>query len=634
MTTMVDPTWVQQAFQGFADDAAPATATAISAAANVNFTRRASTIWQLRFRIAQTAATANQNNVVAFKLKHQVNGTGGFTDVPAQSSSGTKVRYANSANLADGDSIATGNFRLGAGTGTAVAGECNEDANTDTITFPIAGSASYTELVFALEWGTTISHLDTIEFHVYLSTDVALNTYTFTPTVRYNNTGAPIEVPRSLITGGGGDYTLLSSWESSEQRDLVAVDEIAALECQAGAITDNVGVGGWASDATRFPWIRAASGHEHGGLASAGFSVTDSAADIIRNGAIGTRITGIVILPTNNRSAVITTDTSGAWTVRVNGCVINGGGTSTGFGVRQASSTSTTYAWNNIIYGFKGASNGHGISCTATALYAYNNTVVDCRIGIAQTGGTLRPKNNITQDCSSACFVGTMTDSATNISSDTSSPETGLRSINLDFVNHAGADFHLAATDTEAIGAGTDLSADADNPFDDDIDGDTRPANVWDIGADELVAAAANELSGTPSAQPADASGTMAAVASASGTPSATTATADGVMQHVSPVAGTPQAATATSDGTLQALIQLGGAPTAERAVSAGTLAALASMAGAVAAERAASAGAVGVVVSMAGAVQASTAEVFGGRMDDGTVLDTDGFFGSDEWWI
>lgn len=148
------------------------------------------------------------------------------------------------------------------------------------------------------------------------------------------------------------------------------------------------------------------------------------------------------------------------------------------------------------------------------------------------------------------------------------------------------------------------------------------------------AAVGANELSGAPSAQPTDASGTMAAVASASGAPSATTATADGVMQHVSLVAGTPQAAAATSDGTLQALIQLDGTSTAEPATSAGTLTALVSMAGSAAAERAASAGAVGVVVSMAGAVQASTAEVFGGRMDDGTVLDTDGFFGSDEWWI
>lgn len=167
------------------------------------------------------------------------------------------------------------------------------------------------------------------------------------------------------------------------------------------------------------------------------------------------------------------------------------------------------------------------------------------------------------------------------------------------------------------------------------------PVTRWDLYSPRrtfvfvpAAAVGANELSGAPSTQPADASGTMAAVASASGTPSATTATADGVMQHVSPVAGAPQAAAATSDGTLQALIQLGGTSTAEPATSAGTLTALVSMAGAAAAERATSAGAAGVVVSMSGAVQASTAEVFGGRMDDGTSQPLDGFFGSDEWWI
>ena len=45
------------------------------------------------------------------------------------------------------------------------------------------------------------------------------------------------------------------------------------------------------------------------------------------------------------------------------------------------------------------------------------------------------------------------------------------------------------ATDTEAIGAGTDLSADANMPFSTDIDGGPRTPGAWDIGADQRAVA-------------------------------------------------------------------------------------------------------------------------------------------------
>ena len=57
------------------------------------------------------------------------------------------------------------------------------------------------------------------------------------------------------------------------------------------------------------------------------------------------------------------------------------------------------------------------------------------------------------------------------------------------FANAAVADLHLDATASSQIrGAGVDLSADPIVPFSDDIDGDTRPPGVWDIGADQWTA--------------------------------------------------------------------------------------------------------------------------------------------------
>ncbi|MCK4945283.1 MAG: hypothetical protein KAS59_03365, partial [Alphaproteobacteria bacterium] len=52
------------------------------------------------------------------------------------------------------------------------------------------------------------------------------------------------------------------------------------------------------------------------------------------------------------------------------------------------------------------------------------------------------------------------------------------------FINEAGDDFHLSLTDTAAKDSGTDLSADANISFSNDIDSEVR-SDAYDIGADE-----------------------------------------------------------------------------------------------------------------------------------------------------
>jgi len=54
------------------------------------------------------------------------------------------------------------------------------------------------------------------------------------------------------------------------------------------------------------------------------------------------------------------------------------------------------------------------------------------------------------------------------------------------FVDAANDDYHLDSADAGAKGFGTDLSADADYPFDWDVDGDTR-GTTWDIGFDQIT---------------------------------------------------------------------------------------------------------------------------------------------------
>ena len=71
-------------------------------------------------------------------------------------------------------------------------------------------------------------------------------------------------------------YTTLVSWESSEQRNLISLDEVAIIECYNDP---NLGtqsyttVIGWTTDATRNIIIRAAEGHECNGLFGSAYTI-------------------------------------------------------------------------------------------------------------------------------------------------------------------------------------------------------------------------------------------------------------------------------------------------------------------------------------------------------------------------
>lgn len=292
------------------------------------------------------------------------------------------------------------------------------------------------------------------------------------------------EVIHTLKTSGG-DYSSIDAWEADQQRDLVAADEIAVLECYSGEYDDNgTTIAGWTTDGTRYVEIRAASGQEHGGLASAGVRITSTSLRTfnLQNAA---RLIGLVLLPTNNKGGVASAGAGGTDIV-LSGCVINGGGANQSTGIIIGNQTGDEWVINNnIVYGFDGVG-GEGIvhNVTGTTAHIYNNTVVGNTRGIVQGAGTCRLKNNIVQDSTGNDFTGSFTDTEKNISSDATSPQVGLRNIDLAFEDADNDDYHLAANDSDARGAGVDLSADSNFAFSDDIDGQDRV--TWDIGADEF----------------------------------------------------------------------------------------------------------------------------------------------------
>ena len=166
-------------------------------------------------------------------------------------------------------------------------------------------------------------------------------------------------------------------------------------------------------------------------------------------------------------------------------------------GIYQYNHGGSLLAWDNIIYGF-----GGGIyerihqskelwSCTTTP----SATVATRGIYLQGAGlGNYRVANNLVQGGTGAdyTFSGFTPDySATNLSSDATSPQVALRSKTVSFVG--AADFHLSPVDVEAKNQGTDLSADPVLAVLNDIDGQVRQV-AWDIGADDADGTTAVKL--------------------------------------------------------------------------------------------------------------------------------------------
>lgn len=124
MTTRT-PTWVEQDYRFYRDDAAQGSNTALAAlntAATVNIGQN----FRLVVNVGDTN-NANSGNSTAWKLQFRI-GTGSWTDVGAA----TAVRYATSAYVTDGTQYTT--QRLGSITGSTYTNTYNEFDSNNTLT--------------------------------------------------------------------------------------------------------------------------------------------------------------------------------------------------------------------------------------------------------------------------------------------------------------------------------------------------------------------------------------------------------------------------------------------------------------------------------------------------------------------
>src|SRR3989339_1134395 len=203
-----------------------------------------------------------------------------------------------------------------------------------------------------------------------------------------------------------------------------------------------------------------------------------------------TRIEGLQIDAVNSNGIFSNAPYSGRGQI-VNGNIIRGSGaTGIRYGIVWTGTASDVMVINNIIYGFD-YSGSYGMKLDqAFGTYfpcVYNNTVYGCATGIQQDADAYY-SNNISYGNTTDYTLTSKAGSTNNLSKDATATGTNAKTNKtLIFVDSANKDFHLYGTDTDAITAGADLHADANYPFNTDIDGETRTVGAWDIGADKFL---------------------------------------------------------------------------------------------------------------------------------------------------
>jgi len=320
-----------------------------------------------------------------------------------------------------------------------------------------------------------------------------------------------IEVVHTIGTGGGRDYSSISAWESDQDRDLVAADEIAVAECyNDGLMTDTITLYNWTTDAAHYIKIYAPQSERHNGTKDTGFTLTvSSAQNIIRIKQKHVRIEGIAFKAYNDGTTMkcIYIESQSSADIRISHCLFY----SEVAGPAYNSKGIHLYygngfkIWNNFFFNLGKAIHSEA----ATDVNAENNTAFDCYMCYQLASNSLNNVfiNNIGFTHSSTSFYQRTwfaagsdynidnTSTSTYQAPGTNSLHNKVPADNLVDVTRGTADLHIKANVVDVIDAGT---ASVNIVFTDDIDGDSRLQGVgWDMGADEYVASGPSQVEKT-----------------------------------------------------------------------------------------------------------------------------------------
>ncbi|MDP7320341.1 MAG: hypothetical protein QF441_07005 [Bacteriovoracaceae bacterium] len=170
-------------------------------------------------------------------------------------------------------------------------------------------------------------------------------------------------------------------------------------------------------------------------------------------------------------------------------------GSGAAFWAEQTQNTNAKiYFYNNLAYdnttGPMACFGAHHLAGASTNVYFYNNTAVNCSHGFESLFGTtkIHMANNIAANNTINDFnAAALESSATNISSDATSPNASLRSLAVTFSNVSEDDYRLTPDSFLAKDQGSDLSS--LSFFNKDVIENQRGQDgSWDIGFHEAPA--------------------------------------------------------------------------------------------------------------------------------------------------
>jgi hypothetical protein len=290
------------------------------------------------------------------------------------------------------------------------------------------------------------------------------------PSARRVPTNETIETYNSA---GGANYTSFATWEALRDVDLVATTTSYGLRVTGvGPHNTSASVSGSVSNSIYWRRVFADPSVKHTGSPGTGASFINGSAATFSLAEEYSQLQDIEVTTSAapGNVDIFRLNSNGAAII---GCIASD---YVDDGAVSLNTTGIVYAIDCLfvrgINAIKDSSTG--------SLYARNVTIKTMS-GQGVQGDGVIAINCITQGCVTAGYHAAV--STTTCLSDDA---TGDIQATLTFVDADNDNYRLTASDTAAIGSGTDLSAAATYPFDDDIVGETRVA-PWDIGAFKYI---------------------------------------------------------------------------------------------------------------------------------------------------
>jgi len=295
--------------------------------------------------------------------------------------------------------------------------------------------------------------------------------------------------------GGTGDYLTLTAAEAGEQsahHDLVGDGNSIFFNCVSGLDANVCSFSGWHANADHKITISTSLANRHTGKRGSGFRlVVDAAWGSVFECLIPyTTIDGLSFTNTSEYARYVTLngwDTAGYMILK--NCFITTNGNFEQSSMVQITGAVSSKVINNIIVGM-----AFGVVTeVCDPFYAYNNTFLNCGVGMSCDGWVnFYAKNNYAGASVTADYTArdeaTYWHGTTNYGSDETLDSSLMSVADCHFVNSTlNSEDGAISAGSGLIGIGTDLRADAIYNVTTDIFGTTRAA-VPCVGAYEYVA--------------------------------------------------------------------------------------------------------------------------------------------------